>query len=212
MVAALALSSCTLARSVGQSETSTGGTETLQITSFEPAFYDPVVGEISIDARVVETRQAPDQTPSGASPIEGSIQMLGESEGTSAARWIEKMDGVVMTCEGWFSAAGASWTCGDQPAPDQGPIVEYQVTCYSDRAPLIMVLSVDDRVDALRFDLSDGTSIVASDPESRGLVALSARGGIAAALAQTADGTVYELQSVLAAAICPRTAVAMPSA
>ncbi len=211
LVASLTLSSCVLARSVGQSETSTGGNERLQTLSNEANFLDLVEERVLIDAEVIETGDVTSQVLAGAEPIDGSVQFLGEAAGIRSARWKENLAGSIVQCEGWFASSGGTWTCGDE-AQMEGDFVDYMTTCYSNKPPETLVLTVDEDIVALRFDLSDGTSVVSVDPDDRGLLALRATGGIAAALAQTVDGTVYQIESVQGAALCAGVAVARPQA
>lgn len=211
LLASLTLSSCVLARSVGQSETSTGGNEQLQTLSNEPRFVDLVDGSVLIDAEIIETGEVTSQVLDGAEPIEGSVHYLGEAAGVRSARWKENIGGSIVECEGWFATSGGTWTCGDDHEM-AGDIVDFMTTCYSNKPPETLVLTVDEDIVALRFDLPDGTSIVSVDPDDRGLLALTVTGGVAAALAQTADGAVYEIESVQGAALCAGMAMAPPIA
>jgi len=216
-VGALVVSGCALVAGSSQSETTTSGEEPLVTVSDQPAFVDGARGTVLVDATIVETAPAQSGMVAGegsfdANPIPGSVVMLGESGDLRAARWKETMFGSVVDCEGWFSSGGGAWSCGDEQAPIVEPLVEYQVTCRSNGPSETTVFSLDPRVVALQADLSDGTSIVAVDPDHHGLVALTELRGVGQVLAQTADGLVYVLESVDPGLICANVDVARPAA
>lgn len=216
-VGAFVLSACAQFAGVGQSETSTSGGETLAIVSDQPLFVDSTDGTVSIDATVIETAAALSGVPIGdgsfdTNPIPGSVVLLGESGDLRAARWKETMSGSIVECEGWFSSGGSAWSCGDEPAPVGEPLVEYQVTCRSNGPTETTLFSLDPRVVALRADLSDGSSTVAIDPAHHGLVALVDLQDVRQVFAQTADGLVYVVESVVPGLICANIAVARPAA
>lgn len=198
------LSSCVfLARADQDVSSSFGGNALLEIKSGEPAFLD---GRIVIDpasAELAITKPVGEFDMMGATPVEGSVEYLGQSGVVRAASWQELVDGALNDCLGWFSNGSASWGCTQGAHLSDTPMVEYTVDCNSNGFVQLTLLSLDDRVAGIKVDMVDGTSTIAADPGGLGMVAMTVGGRPASGVAQTADGVVYAMPFLDGMVLCP---------
>lgn len=203
------LSSCFRVGMIGpEVSTSVGGNETLQVASDEPMFFDRDQERAVGDALLSFTKPTGGFALSGANPVAGTEEYLGQAGEMRAAEWQETMNGVASTCRGWFTDTASAWSCAEGgiglDAPNlHPPSVEFLVDCHVDGTTRVSAFALDSRVTAIGIDLVDGTRLVGADPYALGFVGLTTDEPISQAFAQDADGATYSLVELATVAACP---------
>ena len=210
---ALLLPACTIS-SVDASGATVGGSEPLTsiVEGAEP-FYDAAIQQALVDSRLVQSERLGSNEPT-ATPdpvIDGTVQPIGwflppRVESLSdigrleVGTWeTEASDGSRQFCFGYQNgdyASGSRCTLEEEDNAEQPPIVFWELSCEEDERDRWLAFTIDERVDALRFDMQYDVSIVGHDPLGTGLVAVEGIGTVATATAQTETGEVWTIDMV----------------
>lgn len=178
---------------------SIGGSVQIDQAALDDPFFDPLTDALLIEADETTSEALDTFEPIGSAGeiIDGSTFAIGRLGELEVGRW-EAEDGGRLACVGYrVGSTSTSSQCDPVGAAVPNPTVFFDVTCLEgDETPVWRVFTVDERVDALRVELADGTSVVGIDPEDAGLVALEATGEVRRSTAQTTTGQVWVLDFV----------------
>lgn len=199
--ASLVLASC-VDPFAGSTETPpVAGTEFLTMSSSEPAFFDTAAGVPLVDAQVIEMFSDESISAPPVGDVVGTVDVVGRNANLLGLRWVQAEKDSEIACEGFYEETQWTTHCSDTRSAE--PRVLYHMSCPENAPAQTMVGTLDERIVSLRVDLVDGATVVATDPDGLGMLALMVPGAIATALAQTVDGRVMVIDSVSAGAICP---------
>ena len=178
---------------------SIGGSVQIGQAAVDDPVYDPLTDAVLIEADETTSEALDTFEPVGSAGeiVEGSTVAIGRLGELEVGRW-EAEDGIRLACVGYRVGSTSTSSQCDPAGPDvPNPTVFFDVTCpENEETPVWRVFTVDERVDALRVELPDGTSVVGIDPDDTGLVALEATGEVRRSTAQTTTGQVWLLDFV----------------